>query len=202
MKTVTYNDILYRAAEMAGRTRDKLPVSEATILRAALAVDLEDVWNKQCWPELIPDPVQVDVESQQFDKDEDEMGDVLTVLTANPLVTTKWRLVGFQERDGAVWIDENRASVWVEYLLPMPDLMAVEDDELATYEIPQRFRAYLSLRGAGALLNADLAGSGNGVLGQAEAALVNQIQRLPPPPEWRQVRVRSGFGRAQYVASQ
>jgi len=125
------------------------------------------------------------------------MGDILTVLTANPLATTKYRSIGFQEQADAVWIDENLASVWVEFVLPVPDLMALSGPELNSYAIPQRFRNYLSLRAAAMLLAMDSQGaSAAAMLALAETAMSAQLQRLPPPPDWRQVRTRTGFGRS------
>lgn len=202
MKSVVYTDVLYRAAELAGRTRDKLPTSEATILQSSLAVDLADVWGKAAWPELTPAPVETAVVDQVFSKNEgeddegDEIGDVLTVLSANPRVTTRYRALGFQEGDNEVWIDEPLASVWVEAMLPLPDLMELDAEELAAYLVPQRFRNYLSLRAAAQLLASDgMQSQAAGLLQVADLALTTQMNRLPSPPEWRQVRVRSGFGR-------
>lgn len=198
MKTVTYSTILNLAVEMAGRTRDKLPPSEALIVQSALALDLEDVWTKQVWPDLTPDPAATAVTNQTFSKNEGlsgEIGDVICVLSANPRVTTRYHHVGFEERDNAVWIDEPLAQVWVEAMLPMPDLASVAAADLPNLTIPRRFRSYLSFRGAGHLLNADVLGSGNGALALAETALQHQVMRLPSPPEWRQVRLRTGFGR-------
>jgi len=86
--------------------------------------------------------------------------------------------------------------------LPVPDLMSLSVTTLNNYPIPQRFRNYLSLRGAGMLLNADVAGSGNAYLGLAETALATQVMRLPGAPDWRQVRPRTGFGRRPSSQSQ
>lgn len=282
MKTVLYTDVLYRAAELAGRPRDKLPVSEATMLQSSIAVDLEDLWNRVAWPELNPDPLNVTVVGQKFTKNEaqtggvalinndvvdvtfviggtavpvsastsgvagtatgnsvnvqslagvlasadipDEthfvgsiiwspaagitftqtipMGDVLTVLSANPHATTRYRAIGFQEGDDEVWIDENLASVWVDFMLPAPDLMSLTGTVLNNYAIPQRFRNYLSNRAAAVLLAADAQGaSAAAFLALAETALQTQLNRLPSPPDWRQVRVRTGFGRRRHTSN-
>lgn len=52
MKTVTYEQIKQLAVELAGRTRDNVPVSEATMLRSFFAAELPDIWNREAWPEL------------------------------------------------------------------------------------------------------------------------------------------------------
>jgi len=52
MKTTTYGDILNLTAELADRTRDNLPTSEAAMLRALFAAELPDLWNREAWPEL------------------------------------------------------------------------------------------------------------------------------------------------------
>src|SRR5438105_4551069 len=121
MKTVTYNDVLYRAAELAGRTRDKVPVSEAAMLRGFLAAELMEVWNVAAWPDLTENPEQVTVSDRSFSKREgaaNEMGDILGVTTADPRTTTKFRNVSFEEGDGEVKIDAALSSVWVEWQTP------------------------------------------------------------------------------------
>lgn len=65
MKTVAYSDVLYRAAELAGRTRDKVPVSEALMLRGFLAAELAEVWNMHPWPELIPGIAELSVTARR-----------------------------------------------------------------------------------------------------------------------------------------
>jgi hypothetical protein len=52
MKTVPYSQIQALAADLAGRPRDKLPTSEATMLRAFFAEELPDLWTREAWPEL------------------------------------------------------------------------------------------------------------------------------------------------------
>lgn len=281
MKTVGYNDVLYRAAELAGRTRDKLPVSEAKMMQGYFAVDLQGVWNAQAWPELIPDFYQAAPNGRAVTKSQGatpvsctitvstdgtsvasatitaivtavtlvpgdqvvvsggadawfngtfivasvtdathftytivpqgaasaevghtcvitkaELGDVLGVYTANPRVTTRYRGVSFTEGDNTIWLDEGLALVFVEYMLPRIDLMSVLDANLAATNLPAIFSNYLALRAAGHLLRSDSQfASGDEMLALGEAALVREIQRLPPAPAWRQVGLRRDFGR-------
>ena len=46
MKTVTYSQIEALANDLAGGIRDKLPTSEATMLRAFFAEELADLWTR------------------------------------------------------------------------------------------------------------------------------------------------------------
>ncbi len=194
MKTVLYYDVLYWAAELAGRPRDKVPPSEFTMLMGFVGTDLMNLWNAQPWPELIPDPVQVSPVNRQFAKnegDDNEMGDILGVYTANPLITTRFRSLEFEEGDNAVRLAEAVAPVWVEYMLPAVDLTAATP-ELSGFPIPRRFAAYLKLRGAGHLLRADgQTAAGDEFLGLAESALRAEINRLVPVPRRNSPKART-----------
>jgi len=66
MNTITYNEMLYRAAEAAGRTRDKIPVSEAALLKSVFAQELRQVWGSCDWNQLIPEPLAVTVADRKF----------------------------------------------------------------------------------------------------------------------------------------
>jgi hypothetical protein len=268
MLTVAYNDVLFRAAELAGRTRDKIPLSEATMMQGFFAVDLQAVWNAHEWPELRPDPYAFSPLNRQISKQEDQtaivltgtvgtdgdgvftftpaagaehglrtgdtavisgitlagltvgngtytvnvisatqftyvssatnaamaqagitatcthfqIGDVLAVWSANPLTTTRYRAVEWDEGDNAIRIYEGLAQVWVEYMLPRPDLMSVAAGSLPTYKLPARFSNYLALRAGGLLLNSDSQNAAGTVfLGLAESALAAEIRRTPIP---------------------
>lgn len=194
MKTCTYSQILDRAAEYAGRTRDKVPPSESVILLSVIADELAEVWRLQDWPEL-RDWATATVENQVFSKNEGEdgeMGDILGVYSADPRTTTKFTAIEFEEEDGQVRIFGSYASVVVEYQLPAPDLEEVDDDLLDDYEVPARFRKILACKAAAILLTADGDASGAGVrLGLAESALTKAVMNLPANPPWRKgVRVR------------
>lgn len=213
MKTVTYQEILNRAAESAGRVRSALPVAEALILRSVLAMELRSIWNRCDWNELIPDPVQVTVVNSSFSKNEavgDVIGDVLGVYTGNPRDYTQQNFeLDYDEGDDVVrlrppeptapawpwwWQLLNGSmpsSVWVEYTLPCPDLNAVSDSALLAYELPEKFAPWLAARGAGHLLMADGATAMGGVqFGLAETYLQEAVARITRP-EWRwKLRVR------------
>lgn len=199
MLSVPYSDVQNRAAELAGRTRDKLPVSEALILQQAAAVALEEIWNKAAWPELIPPLVNVAPTGTPigFSKNEGagatggEMGDILLLLTADPRATTQCRAVGFTEGDNIVYPTEQIASLFVEYVLPAPDLTDYTTAQLAAATVPKRFRNYVALHAAAHLLLPE--GGDPRLMALAEAALQHQLNRLPPQPWWRNLRARAAY---------
>ena len=209
MKTTTFGDILNQAAELAQRTRDKLPVVEQTLLQGYLATDFETLFTSQCWPELIPDLYQPAMVNRQFSLNEGsedpaapELGDILAVLTANPHTTNRWHHVPFTVGNGVVYLERNFSAVWVEYMLPYPGVVF---PELATLTLanfktalcPRRFRNILARTAAAHLLNADNNTAAAGVqLGLAKTALELEINRLPAIPKWRGFRTASA-GRAR-----
>lgn len=269
MKTANYNDVLNAAAELAGRTRDKIPPSEATMLKGYFAADLAEVWNKHPWNDLIVDPFyQAAPVGRRFLKNESngnpphapltgqvntdgsalatfataaphglatgnwvvisgaghaffngtfqitvtdpqhftyvimaqnaasgdngvtatlgpELGDILGVYTADPSLTTRCRPVGFTTVSNAVVLEEDQALVFVEYMLPYQDLLAVADANLPTTTIPFLFKNYLAYRAAGLLLKSDSQDSSAGVnLGLAETTLASLVNRVIVPA-WR-----------------
>lgn len=142
MKTVSYADILYQAAEATGRTRDKLPAQEATMLQGFIATTLREIWNGLYqWPELIPAIRTVTTTAGLFSKNEGstnpstpELGDILGVWTANPLSTPNYVALRFDEQPGQVQLEDGGGTVYVEYMLPCPDLMsATQWTATATY---------------------------------------------------------------------
>ena len=94
MKTVTYSQIEALAGDLAGRMRDKLPTSEATMLRAFFAEELADLWNREAWPELCDHIEAVTLDANLcFDTregDANEMGDILALIVGgNPMTTSQ-----------------------------------------------------------------------------------------------------------------
>lgn len=195
MRTCTYLDVLNLAGELAGRTRDKLPTAEATMLQGFLGIELLKVWNAAQWPFLIPAPQAVAVDGTRgFSKNEgtaNEIGDVLGIYTADPTQTTKFRRVDWDEQDDRIVIAESLAQVYVEYVLPATDLVTIGAGALDATTLPLGFKAYLGMKAAGYLMNADVAGSGNGWLALAETHLAGELNRIKVP-WWRGgVQVRS-----------
>ena len=204
MKTTTFQNVLNLAGSYAGRVPAKLPVSEQMLLQGYLAAEFRKLIGAQAWPELIPDFVNIqNVANNQFSKNEgqaNEMGDILAVLDANPHQTDYWEALPYSEGDNVVYLDTPRTNVWVEYLLPYPGAvladvspaaMALAEFYAAT--LPQRFEDILAHRAAAYLLNADgQAAAADRQIQLANEALAREIQRLPPIPAWRGIRVDGG----------
>ena len=198
MKTTTFGDILYQAAELAQRTRDKLPGQEQISVQGFLATEFQLLFTSQAWPELIPAIVAVAPANRMFSKNEgaaNEMGDILGVMHRNPETGSRRDpgYVAFSEGDNTVYVDSNATSLWVEYLLPYPGVTFVDLQPgvlawpaFLLAVCPRRWRNILAHRAAGHLLNSDGNAAGAGVqYGLAQAALVSEILRLPPLPWWR-----------------
>src|SRR4051812_1384486 len=92
MKTTTYGDVLNLAAEVADRTRDNLPTSEATMLRAFFGAELPELWNREAWPELCDNLEAVTLDENKCfslrEGEENEMGDILCLTDADPRMTS------------------------------------------------------------------------------------------------------------------
>lgn len=290
MITVLYSDIINRAAELAGRTRDKLPVSEATILQGFAAVTLQSVWNKAIWPELTPDPLAIAPSTnRQFSKNEGnalngqnyatqplvltglcsstdgftalftgttnhglalngqlinvvlsgsdfpcfngtftitvtggntftfpivqgvilpippftatvnstatvppELGDMLGVYSADPTQTTRYYDIDFEEKDGGVRVESGLASVFVEFMLPRPDLMGYSGTALSNFKVPARFSNFLAMACAGLLLKSDGLEAAAGTCGGlAESILRDELNRIKPSDRRQAPRPRT-----------
>ncbi|CAK0781000.1 hypothetical protein CCP3SC15_850011 [Gammaproteobacteria bacterium] len=191
---MTYDDVLYHAAELAGRTRDKLPLGEAAMLRAFLAVYYRQAWRRAWWPESVVDPEKVTVTNRRFTKREGtatEMGDIVGVYDRDPLATTLFTPLPFEERNGEVLVLDPAAEVYVEYQAPAPELLGLTAAALSATVIPRRFAAALALNAAGHLLQADLttAAQGQSYLRMADDALAEEQNSVVTPEHW--IRVRS-----------
>lgn len=203
MKTVTYDQIKQLAADLAGFPRDKLPTSDATMLRAFFAAELPDMWNREAWPELCDHLEQVTLDANNcFDLregDADEMGDILAVIIGgNPLTST---LVSTIPKDQVTRLNERvhltmqpgsavpagASSVYVDWQTPAPDLLDSDlDDEedLNAYELPARFKLPLAARGAAMLLDDENPQKAGMLRATAELEISKQASRLVKP-WWR-----------------
>jgi hypothetical protein len=200
MKTATYETIQTLAADLAGIPRDKLPPSEAEMLRAFFASELPDLWNREAWPELCDHLEEVTLDANNcFSLREgaaDEMGDILAILIGgNPRLTTQ-----VEKLPRSQWTRlDNRVNVittppgggiWVEWQSPAPDLLdntalgIASDDDLADYELPARFKLPLAYRGAALLLSDEDPQKAAALRGAAEVEVQRQAQRLERP-WWR-----------------
>ena len=195
MKTVTYEQIKLLAADLAGRPRDKLPTSEATMLRAFFAAELPDLWEREAWPELCDHLEAVTLDSENcFDLREDEeneIGDILAVLIGgDPRVTTKVEKLPkdqFTRLDGRVHVQGLNPSgaIWIDWQTPCPDLLAEAlTAELDEYELPARFKLPLAMRGAALLVSEEDPIRAAALRNGADAELSKQAQRIRNP-WWR-----------------
>jgi hypothetical protein len=194
MKTVLYNDILFQAAELAGRTRDKIALSEATACQGFIATALREVWNSSYqWPELIPDILAVTTANGTFSKNEGstdpanpELGDILGVWTNNPQNNISYVGLRFNEQDNKVRVEDGGGTLYCEYMLPCPDLMlfnTTTNPTLAAYPISIRFRNFLAYTAAGNLVRADgQMAQGDELLAHAQAEIVLEIRKLVDVP--------------------
>jgi len=216
MKTTTGWDILNTAAEKTPLTRDRIDVSTQVDLQGYIADEFGELFNSQYWPELIPPFLNLpNVANQTFSKNEGsvdpnkpEMGDILTILTRDPRVCDRWTNIDFEEGNGVVFVDTHLSNLYVEYMLPYPGVTFpdMDPDEMSLNAFyaqifPRRFKHILAHRAAAQLLTASGDAQGAGVqMGLAEKKLATQINRLPPPPEWRRIRTRPGYGRHSHFA--
>jgi hypothetical protein len=202
MKTVTYNELKLTVADLVGLDRTSIPTKISTLILGFASLELLQLWNSQPWPELVPDIATVTVTNRSFSKSEgggSEMGDILGVYTANPLTTTKFRTLGFEEADNKVRVDESIATVYVEYMLPATNLMEISAGSLAATTLPLRFKSILAHKCAAyyftSLGNASMA---QAHMALAELALAHEVARLSVP-ERRRLSARTGYGRPTTV---
>ena len=137
MKTCTYQDVLYQAAENAQRTRDKIPVSEAPIILNHAHSELRTMWQCQAWPELCDNlGAGVAVVNTNgvltFSTNEgtaNEIGDVLAILTADPRATKCVKRLNFHRGNRQVYLEAMQcgmaSTVFVDYQLAPVNLLAI-----------------------------------------------------------------------------
>src|SRR5271156_914613 len=145
MATVSYNSVLFTAAEIAGRDRSRINNEDALMLQGFIDTSLQDLWNREAWPDLTPDPQPfVPVSGQilktagvlvnPFDPASGTvMGDILGVYRTNPLHSrhSMGHPMEWDEGNGTVRIYGPQlylgpsGAAWVEYMYAVPDLFDV-----------------------------------------------------------------------------
>ena len=200
MKTINYNEILYRAAEAAGRTRDNLPLGEAALLKSVFALELNRVWTGEDWDDLRQPLLLVGLDGNNafsnpyVDSTSTALGEVFGVYDQLPGGATPWQRLDFS-RSGDTFTVTPKANyswygntpvpgtVYVHFQLPCPDLLAITDAAtLAATTLPLMFGNYLALRGAAHLLAADGAAQLAGVqMGLAQSQLDYERTRIQRP---------------------
>jgi len=191
MRTVTYAQIASLAARLAGRPPDKLPVSEAELLRDFIGDHLPRVWNREAWPELCNDFETVAVANGQFAKDDATKGDVLSIYSqgnpqtqTNVIAVTEW-----VETDGAVRVTDptGSASLYVEYQDPVATLPGYGEAGLDATVLPERFRYPLARLAAADLMEDEDPIKSERLRARAERELIEQASRFSAP-WWRKTK--------------
>lgn len=198
MKTVPYSQIQALSADLAGRPRDKLPTSEATMLRAFFAEELPDLWTREAWPELCDHIEAVTLDDNACfstrEGDPTEMGDILAIIMGgNPLLMNTVTVLpreNWSRLDDRVNVRTLSGSLYVDWQTPAPDLLdntalgIANDAALQAYEIPARFKLPLAARGAALLLAEEDPAQAGVLRGLAENNLARQVARISKP-WWR-----------------
>ncbi len=180
------------AADLSDNPRGKLPTSVATMLRAAFDVELRELWNREAWPELCDHIETVTLDASNCfslrEGDADEMGDILSIIEGgDPRLTTAVRVIGksnYTRLANRVNVVACTSALWVDWQTPAPDLLDIEDGDLAATRLPRRFKLALAARGAAEILQAEDPARAGVLRGMAEADLLRQVQRLDKP-WWR-----------------
>lgn len=189
---ITYELIWNLAVQLAGRTPDNVPVAEEIMLQAFFAAELPDLWNKEAWPELCDNITAINLTNGVFSKNlggANEIGDVLAVFTLDPRNTPGWmrfppnRIV---EANGQVYVETSLGTVFVDYQLPVPDLLdpSLTEETLMATALPARFRLPLAFRGAAHLLASEDPVMSAKYQALAEQELARQAAKLEKP-YWR-----------------
>ncbi len=220
MKTCTYQNVQDQAAELAGRPRDKLPISEAAMLLNYAAFELKVMWNQCAWPELCDNlaaytPVNTSGVNtiSKAEGTAQEIGDVLWLGTADPRNSTGPRACDLRYEIGngqiyllsPLWIPQG--VVWLDWQLPPTDLLAVSLNPttavptlgnaampatLAGTLLPARFLQPLAMKAASKLLASDGDLQKAGAY-EAQANMMLDWMSAQPEmnlPRWRGMKLR------------
>ena len=204
MKTVTYQNILYRAAEMAKRTRDDIQNEEALMFQMFLGGELQKYWEESDWPELCDNLASYAVTNTNgiltVSKNEGqpgEIGDVLGVYWWDPRLFSHAREIDWHEGNGQIYLvlpngwgnppaNTSAQNVFIDWQLPSPDLTTITNTAtLAATTIPARFYLPLAMAGAAWMLKQDGEDQSAAVL---EALAQQEIDRQAAKverPWWR-----------------
>jgi hypothetical protein len=130
------------------------------------------------------------------------MGDILGIFNLDPRVPTNcWHRLPasrMTEGNGLVYVKTNLQSLWVDYQLPVPDLLdptlvgSANEAALMAVTLPGRFRMTLAFRGAGRLLAEENPVLSNSFLGMAEQELGRQAANCGMFKPWWRTEARPG----------
>lgn len=194
--TCTYQQIWALAISAAGQTQDNVNYKDSVLLQTFFAAELRDIWNKEAWPELCDNLTQVAVANNVFSTNvgqPDEMGDILGLYPVDPRISHCWerfKSTDWWLGDGQVHFRPNLGNVWVDYQLPVVDLLdpsligQANEATLMAVTLPQRFRLPLAWRGAGRLLGTEDPALASQLIKFAEIELARQASGVKVP-WWR-----------------
>jgi hypothetical protein len=220
VKTCTYQNVQDQSAELAGRPRDKLPVSEALMLLNYIAFELKVMWNMQAWPELCDNlesltPVNTNgvLTISKNEGTAGEIGDILWIGTADPRNTTgpAARPLRWDIGDGQIYLLSPacipHGTVWLDWQLPPTDLLAVNaapttaqptlgnagsPATLVNTLLPARFLQPLSMKAAAKLLFSDGDAQKAATYETLAQQMLDWMSAQPEMalPSWRGVKIR------------
>ena len=200
---ITYEQIWDLAVSMAGQTQDNVTEKDSVLMQVFLAGELPDLWNKEAWPELCDNLTQVSLANNAFSLnqgDPNEMGEILGLYPQDPRNPSHgWDRIRpdrYWTGDGQVYVDTGLAQIWVDYQLPVPDLLDPSligqnnEAALMAVTLPNRFRLPLAYRGAGHLVATEDPQLSGMLTKMAEVELGRQAAKLTLP--WWRREVRTG----------
>jgi hypothetical protein len=171
MATVTYASMRNQAAEYAGIPSASLSTVDSGLLDGYLAARIREVWNSAPWPSLRHN-TEFTPSARIIDKTagSHEIGEVRWLTEGNRRDGSQWREIKFWDRGATLELDEDVASVWIDYLEECP---ATGFSGL-TYDT--RMAPSIILKAAASLCRAKgLPDAGNQFSGLADAALRREV---------------------------
>jgi hypothetical protein len=199
---ITYETIWDLAVSLAGQTQDNVNEKDSVLLQVYLAGELPDLWNKEAWPELCDNLSNspVTLTNGVFSKnlgEANEIGDILGIYDQDPRVSGNcWHRLPpdrYVDAFGQVYVKTGLGQVWVDYQLPVPDLLdpgligQVNEATLMAIVLPARFRLPLAYRAAAHLIATEDPAMSSQYLKMAEMELARQTASPQlKRPWWRQ----------------
>lgn len=189
MPTTTYSAILQLAARLAGRPPDKLPTSEAQLLRDFIGDHLAVVHVREAWPESCRDFRSATLTDGAFAIVTADEGDLLSLYAAgNPQTTTVCtRLDDWSEGDDVIRVtgpSDLTGTLYAEFQTPVPTLPDYGDTDLDATALAGRYKFPLARLAAADLLENRDPAKALKLRAAAEVELLRQASRIKTP-WWR-----------------
>jgi len=195
VRTITFNEVLCQAAELAGRDRTGIPNDDATLLRGVLSSAVRRRWTAAPWRELIrvEERTVTGGTISRTETDKTTIGEVMNVYDLDFRDEASAAPVPWADFDTEIcllgWDDT--ATAWAEFWIENPSLLSMGENERNDYGLPERFGEMLALEGAGHLLRVDgRTQEGNELLQLAESRWTEEAAAA-----WQ---LRDGATRVEY----